>query len=114
VADYFRRLQKEGKWRTGTPVEAVANGKASGQDPARQLVAAAEKQVVTGAFALLPASYQEVLKRMYIEEQSVKEIAREMSRSEKSVESLLYRARRDLEKALARLRKGLGGRVTHE
>ena len=114
VADHFRRLQKEGKWRTGTPVEVVADGKGSGIDPAQQLVTAAEKEVVNGAFALLRADYQEVLRRMYIEEQSVKDIARELGRSEKSVESLLYRARKDLEQALARLQKGLGGRVTHE
>jgi RNA polymerase sigma-70 factor (ECF subfamily) len=114
VADHFRRMQKEGKWRTGTPVEAVADRKGGGTDPAQQLVTAAERQVVNGAFALLRADYREVLRRMYVEEQSVKDIAREMKRSEKSVESLLYRARKDLEQALARLQRGLGGRVTNE
>ena len=112
VADHFRRLAKEGKWRTGTPVETVANGKGHGLDPALQYSSAAEKAVVRAAFAELPDDYREVLRRMYIEEESMKQIAAALERSEKSVESLLYRARMGLEAGLARLAREHGRHTT--
>jgi RNA polymerase sigma-70 factor, ECF subfamily len=114
VADHYRSKQKEKSWRSRISVDILPAGTESRSDPAQELVSIAERQVVSGAFALLSVKKQEVLRRMYVEEQSVKEIAMTMNCSIKSVESLLFRARKDLEEALARLQKGLGGRDADE
>ncbi|MBN1523420.1 MAG: RNA polymerase sigma factor [Spirochaetales bacterium] len=105
IADHFRRLGKEGKWHSATEVETLSNNKGPGRDPEAQVMENEDKHTVQAAFAQLPDEYREVLTRMYVEEESMKEIAKILGKTEKSVESLLYRARKQLEKELARLQK---------
>jgi RNA polymerase sigma factor (sigma-70 family) len=105
VVDHYRVLKREGKWRSGTPVETVADDKGMGRDPALQHVSAADQAAVGEAFTALTPKHREVLKRMYVDGQNVKDIACAMGRSEKGIESLLYRARIDLEAKLASIKK---------
>jgi RNA polymerase sigma factor (sigma-70 family) len=105
IADYFRRLSRDGKWHSSTDVESLASSRGPGKNPEDQTLETEEKQVIRAAFAQLPVEYRDVLQRMYLEEESMRQIAAEFGKSEKAVESLLYRARNQLEKELLRMRK---------
>jgi RNA polymerase sigma-70 factor (ECF subfamily) len=51
------------------------------------------QQKLSNTFAKLPHDYELVLRLKYIEEQSVKDIAAQLTKTRKSTESLIYRAR---------------------
>jgi RNA polymerase sigma-70 factor (ECF subfamily) len=55
--------------------------------------------VVRAAMAEMPSDRREVLESKYLEGLSVKQLSRKMRRSEKSIESLLTRARHELREA---------------
>jgi RNA polymerase sigma-70 factor (ECF subfamily) len=57
-------------------------------------------QRVQRALVDLPPEYRKVLQLKYLEDMSISEISRAMKRSQKSVEGLLYRARRALRSKL--------------
>lgn len=59
-------------------------------------------RAVNAALALLPAGYGEVLVAKYCEGKSVRSIAAALRKSEKAVESLLFKARREFHQLLSR------------
>jgi RNA polymerase sigma factor (sigma-70 family) len=59
--------------------------------------------LIRAAFSLMPEIYQEIMNKKYCDEKSVAEIAKLYHRSEKSVESYLFRGRKMLLKALKKL-----------
>lgn len=64
------------------------------RDPLSLLLEKEKHNQVTEAVEALPEIYREVLRKFYYEEKSYKDIAREESISEKTVESRLYRGRK--------------------
>ncbi len=116
VADYYRAHKRETDWRTNKPVEELAVEKGPGLDPAADLIDRSDIAVVGEAFTALKPTDQEVLTLMYVEGQSVKDIACALARSEKSIEALLYRARIKLESKITNCKKKAGkmGRGMHE
>lgn len=62
-----------------------------------------ERERIEIAMSVLPAPYREVLHAKYVERRSVVEIAEREQRSQKSVESMLSRARAAFRAACARL-----------
>jgi RNA polymerase sigma-70 factor (ECF subfamily) len=105
IADHFRRLARESKWKEHADVETVPNGKGHGRDPEVLFIAGEESFIIRAAFASLADVHRDVLERMYVHGTSMREIAEATNRTEKSVESLLYRARKELERAIESLEK---------
>ncbi|MCG8652047.1 MAG: sigma-70 family RNA polymerase sigma factor, partial [Pirellulales bacterium] len=70
------------------------------QDPAKQHDRKLKRQAVRSAMDGLPESYRLALEWKYVERLSVRVIAQRLSVTEKSVESVLFRARRALRNLL--------------
>jgi len=99
VSDFYRRQKRQAKYQTVEPLEA---DKISSDPPAPDAVESEEKQEATQqALFSLPLHYRQVLLLKYVEEMSVLEIGKIMSRSPKSVEGLLTRARKEMQAKLA-------------
>lgn len=86
ITDYCRT-------RSRAPGELVADPLAEGGDPAVESAAEESREAVTAVLARLPDEQRQVLEWKYIDEISVREIARRLDRTERAVEALLYRAR---------------------
>lgn len=93
AADLFR---KQGRQRRATEVLATL-ADIDGQDnPSTDRLALDElRDEVSQTLASIPDRYQVVLELKYYEELSVREIAARNGETEKAVEALLYRARRE-------------------
>ena len=74
-------------------------------DPLSYTLAEEEERILTLSFSRLPAQQQRILTLKYIEEKSVKEIAQLTGKTEKAVESLLFRGRKLFEKELKKASK---------
>lgn len=72
-------------------------------DPPALQEASEQRAAVRKAMDDLPEQHRLVLEWKYIDRSSVREIATRLSMTEKAVESILFRARRDLRDALGRL-----------
>ncbi len=99
-------------WVCGLAANAARNAVRSRLRAARRLVAVPVPQTdddehdpegVALALAELPGEYEAVLRAKYFEQRSVTEIAAELGRSAKAVESLLTRAREAFRTAYRRL-----------
>jgi RNA polymerase sigma-70 factor (ECF subfamily) len=77
--------------------EAVAR---RNSDPAEN---AAQRELITMVMERLPDDERLVLEWKYLESQTVREMARRLGRTEKAVESVLYRARRSFKSWTHRL-----------
>jgi RNA polymerase sigma factor (sigma-70 family) len=103
IVDYIRRLGKEKKIVSACTLYSIT--KKQTETPEEYLLKSEYRQLLQAAFCTISADYQDVLKKKYIEEDSVKQIAEQLQKSEKSVESLLYRGRRELIKSINKLAK---------
>ena len=83
------------------PLESQAN-LADEEDLEREHIKSEEKRMLHQALHKLDLKYRQVLYLVYFEELSSKEAARIMRRSIRSVESLLYRAKKSLKAQLER------------
>jgi RNA polymerase sigma-70 factor (ECF subfamily) len=72
-------------------------------DPARELESTQLKQILSGAVANLPYKYREAFLLRYIEELSVKEVARLTKQTEASAKSRILRARLALRDSLSEI-----------
>jgi RNA polymerase sigma-70 factor (ECF subfamily) len=99
IANHFRTLQKEHKWQIkSTPEDLNLD---SGPDtPEFSLLLKEHKLLIHSAFLRLDEIQREVLRLKYLENNSVKEIAEKSGKSEKSIESVLYRARKEFTREL--------------
>jgi RNA polymerase sigma factor (sigma-70 family) len=103
IADYFRQLVKD--------KNVVITHAASDSRAAKLIEDSVEDEylikeyrlLIRAAFSLMPEIYQEIMNKKYCDEKSVAEIAKLCHRSEKSVESYLFRGRKMLLKALKKL-----------
>jgi RNA polymerase sigma-70 factor (ECF subfamily) len=95
VADHHRRRARQPRLDFQ---EITENVLADTPLPEQRLEYAEIRQAVRQALAQLPPHYRTALVLKYIELAPVQEIAKIMARSEKSIESILVRARRLLEK----------------
>lgn len=75
-------------------------GSADDQDPAARHEQKLKRQTVREAMDALPDSYRMALEWKYVDQLSVKVIANRLGASEKSAESILFRARRALRSQL--------------
>ena len=112
TADHYRRAVRQPASLDGLTAEGLAiidTGPLPDELAERSELAAA----VHSALWLLPDHQREAVLLKYLEDYSVAEIAAELGRSEKAVESLLSRGRSNLRRrltALAEAGKGKGGR----
>ena len=99
ISDFYRHQEREAR-HGNHPQNNPAMQIEQIQDdapPAPSLVESEEsRQVIEQALLSLPLDYQHVLTFKYIEDMSVLEISQVMSRSPKSIEGLLSRARKEL------------------
>jgi RNA polymerase sigma-70 factor (ECF subfamily) len=83
-----------------TPQDTVSSLQAEGPYPEQAVEHLEARQRVRHALLELPSHYRTALVLKYVEEMPVREICQVMQRSEKSVESILVRARRLLSEIL--------------
>ena len=99
VADFYRRKKREAKHRVDYAVEPEQL-----QDIGESAISLAESAesdtAIREALSGLPLHYRQVLVFKYIEGFSVSEISEIMLRSQKSIEGLLTRARKELKAKL--------------
>ncbi len=86
IADH-RRLSA--KWSGGAPPERPADE----DDPMRSLEAADTRCIVARVMDRMDDTERSVLEWKYLDDLSVRDIARRLGRTEKAVEAMLYRAR---------------------
>jgi len=103
IVDYIRRLNKEKKIVNACTSYSITRKQS--ETPEEYLLKSEYRQLLQAAFCMISSDYQEVLQKKYIEELAVKQIAKNMNKSEKSVESLLYRGRKELIQSIEKLAK---------
>ena len=105
VADFYRRKKREAKHRADYAVEPEQV-----QDIDESAVSLAESAESNAAIrqvlSSLPLHYRQALVLKYVEGFSVSEISEIMVRSQKSIEGLLTRARKELQAKLATQSEG--------
>jgi RNA polymerase sigma factor (sigma-70 family) len=101
IRDLARRSRAPGAALGADPTPVLA-GLQGGRDPAAEAAARDGEEALLRALSALPERYRDLLRWKYLEEQSVRDIARRKQTTEKAVEGMLGRAR-------AALREGLGG-----
>ncbi len=101
IRDLARRARAPGSALASDPTP-VLGGLPGGRDPAAEAAARDGEEALLRALSALPERYRDLLRWKYLEEQSVRDIARRRQTTEKAVEGMLGRAR-------AALREGLGG-----
>ena len=109
ISDYYRKLGREGRYETQS-LDSIAGNQdiiADGSEPLDiQLESTEDNNNVAQALLKLPYHYREVLIYKYVEEMTVKQISQIMTRSPKSVEALLSRARNYLKNELHGINEG--------
>jgi RNA polymerase sigma-70 factor (ECF subfamily) len=103
IADHFRKQAKHKKWKSRQAVETVAASKGHGKDPQTRLLEQEHSLLVQTAFTRLTAMERDLLQKKYVKQMSIKQLGMHYGKSEKSIESLLYRARKELKKRLKQL-----------
>jgi RNA polymerase sigma factor (sigma-70 family) len=102
TVDYFRKMKRENaligekKWEMS--LNDIANR--ASNEPLSRTVAKEEDRILSLGFSRIPEIYQKVLTFKYIEEKKVKEIAQMTGKTEKTIESILFRGRKLFEKEL--------------
>jgi RNA polymerase sigma factor (sigma-70 family) len=104
IANYFRSIAKKQKWEAMKPLDNMKL-KAKTQSPEFALLFKEHKLLVHSAFSRLGKEYQLVIRKKYLDNWSLKEIAAFTGKSKKAVESLLFRAREQFQKLLCKLAK---------
>jgi RNA polymerase sigma factor (sigma-70 family) len=92
TVDYVRKQARRGAWvqQTG-PLVAEEQGDDS---PEQQAVKEEDKRLIRAAFFKMDGQIQELLREKYHEGLSIRDMAEKRGKTEKSVESLLYRAKK--------------------
>lgn len=107
IIDYYRKLKKERKFinfKLGF-LEFNLREQMQNLSPETALLKNEYKLLIKAAFLKLPEEYRDVLYKKYIKEMKVEEIAEGLERTEKSIESILYRGRNLFRKELQKLNK---------
>ncbi len=99
IANYFRANQKERKWQIKSPPEDLSIDSGM-QSPEINLLIKEHKLLIHSAFLRLDETQRDILKLKYLEDLSVREIAIKYEKTEKAVESVLYRARKEFAREL--------------
>jgi RNA polymerase sigma-70 factor (ECF subfamily) len=110
IVDHFRKAKRE-KRLVGIQKWIVSDRELLNRfadTTAAHLVAEEDNHIFQVGFSRLPQGLREVLALKYIDGKSVNEIALLKGKSEKAIESLLFRARGQLEKEL---KKGAGEKI---
>ena len=97
VADMRRRI---GRRPETVPLDVDTSLQMKGPNPEQAMEHLQARQRIHQALSQLPPHYRTALVLKYIQDMRVREIGKVMKRSEKSVESILVRARRLLSKIL--------------
>ncbi len=95
VEDYYRRRLREAEW---SDLDEASDGHAVIPSYDERLDRASEQEQIRRTLAGLPEPYGLVLLWRYLENRSVREIARLTGRTEKAIERLLARAREQFRK----------------
>ena len=107
IADHFRKLKKENKIVNLRKclLKAELFKKSKNLSPEITLLNEQSKLLIKTAFQKLPVEYQEILVKKYINEMKADEIAAELKRSVRAVESIVYRGRHLFRKEILKLSK---------
>ena len=103
VVDWIRKQSRRGAWlRKTAPLMEEERG---GGGPEENTVREEDIRLIRAAFFRLEKDSQELLRQKYLEHKKTREMALKLGKSEKAVESLLYRAKKEFSEALARIGK---------
>jgi len=105
VADYYRRKKRETKKRVDYAPELTQPSDRD-QDVSSLAESAETGEFVRQALSALPLHYKQVLILKYVEEFTVSDISQMMGRSQKSIEGLITRARKELHIRLDKKNEG--------
>lgn len=100
VADFYRRKKRQTKYQVDYSID-IEQLQDRGETVASLVESGESSEVIRQALFSLPLHYQQVLIMKYVEEIPVSEIGEIMGRSQKSVEGLLTRARKEMQAKLA-------------
>ncbi|MEM9558614.1 MAG: sigma-70 family RNA polymerase sigma factor [Acidobacteriota bacterium] len=108
IGTYWRKWHVRARYAAESPVdlELIETGLPS---PPEELEDDQQRAAVHGTLDLLNPPYGQVLEWKYLQELSVKEIARRLDVSPKAAESTLTRARAAFRKVFAAINRGEGG-----
>lgn len=102
--DFLRKKYRERKYTTGNDdYHEVADDR----DLTEKIVESEKVVMMNLAIENLTPKYSKLIQYKYREDKSIEEISKILGKSEKSVESLLYRARDHLKKELEKISRGL-------
>ncbi len=103
VVDYVRSQVRKGKFiKQAAPV--MAEGK-DDDGPEERALKEEDARLVRAAFFKLQETSQDLLREKYHERLSVREMAKKRDKTEKAVESMLFRAKREFAEAITSLGK---------
>ncbi|MBN1697980.1 MAG: sigma-70 family RNA polymerase sigma factor [Spirochaetales bacterium] len=107
IVDYYRKMKREDALirvqKTIVREKNILNY--FSDSPSSEVLRREEDLILRIGLSRLSSGYREVLRLKYEEKKSVTELARAAGKTEKSIESLLFRARRKLEEELRRAMK---------
>ena len=108
MADFYRRQKRAAKGQSESQENAVELVQDNDSKLAALSTVGSERtrQAVQETLSSLPYQYRQVLILKYVEEMPVSEISQIMSRSPKSIEGLLTRARKKLRPKLTTQSEG--------
>ena len=101
IVDHVRTQVRRGEWikRAGPLVEEGREN----EGPEDAAIKEEDKRLIRATFFLLDQRSQELLRLKYYEHRSVKDIALGCGKTEKAIESLLYRAKKEFGEILSRM-----------
>ena len=102
IANHFRQLCRENKYRSFTPLENLELS-SEPDSPEFQLLVKEHKLLINVVLMKMDDHYRELLQKKYLAGQSTEELATAHGKSLKSIESLLYRAKKLFINELSRL-----------
>jgi RNA polymerase sigma-70 factor (ECF subfamily) len=107
IIDHYRKLKKEKKFTSLRMrfLEFNLHEQMQNLSPEAALLKHEHKLLIKAAFMKLSEEYRDILYKKYVKEMRVDEIAGELKRTEKSVESILYRGRNLFRNELNKLNK---------
>ncbi|MBN1410803.1 MAG: sigma-70 family RNA polymerase sigma factor [Spirochaetales bacterium] len=97
IADHFRRAKKQKRIIT---VQSASTREKEARNlltnaPEAEVLKKENQIMFSAAFKRLPVSSRNLLRLRYIEEKSMKEIAASLNKTEKAVENILYRTKKE-------------------
>ncbi len=102
TADYYRKYVNKNSGLVSPTLDVLNSLVSPTLNPEEELVLVELRNNVGKCLALLPEKYKKILEMRYVKQYSYSQIAQELNLSERSVEGLLYRAKKQFAYVVSR------------